>query len=157
MPLRERLVPSEEEEKERVNWGAELGALLLRITVCLVVVHHGVQKWNNPEGFAENMVHKWFPFLPMPIFWTWMAMLMELIAPVFLALGIFARLSAAGLFTTMVFANWFHFKLTGSEGFPLGVPASGAYAFEPSLLCGAIFAYFTLAGPGKFSLKPNLL
>merc|ERR1719198_96157 len=121
--------------------------------VCLVVVHHGFQKLQNPEGFATNMVAKWFPFLPVPLFWTYVAAGMELIAPCFLALGLCTRLAAFGLFMTMVFANTFHFLFTGFEGFPLGVPASGAYAFEPSLLCGVIFAYFVLAGPGKCSIS----
>merc|ERR1719408_645232 len=126
----------------------EFGTLLLRLVVCATVIHHGLQKWQNPEGFATNMVAKWFPFLPVPLFWTYVAMGMELVAPIFLTLGMFSRLASFGLFMTMVFANAFHFKLTGFEGFPFGVPASGAYAFEPSLLCGVIFAYFALSGPG---------
>ena len=49
----------------------------------------------------------------------------------------------------MVFANAFHFMFTGLQGYPIGVPATGAYAFEPSLLCGAIFFFFLCNGPGK--------
>merc|ERR1712014_132433 len=123
-----------DEPSAKMNIPAEVGILLLRIVVCLTVVHHGLQKWENPDGFAQNMVDKWFPFLPMPIFWTYLAILMEVIAPIFLAIGVFARLAAFGMFATMIFANVFHFKLTGFEGFPLGVPTAGAYAFEPSLL-----------------------
>uniref|UniRef100_A0A7S2H709 DoxX family protein n=1 Tax=Zooxanthella nutricula TaxID=1333877 RepID=A0A7S2H709_9DINO len=139
----------------RMNVPAEVGALVLRLTVCVTVVHHGLQKLQNPEGFAQNMVAKWFPFLPAPLFWTYAAAGMEIVAPILLGLGVFARLAALGLLVTMVFANAFHFLFTGSEGYPLGVPASGAYAFEPSLLCGAIFAYFLFAGPGRLSLKPG--
>lgn len=147
-----------ESEKARVNWPLEIGALVLRVTVCLTVVHHGLQKLGNPEGFAENMVAKYFSFLPgPPIYWTYMAAYMELVAPVLLAVGVFARLASFGLLTTMLFATSFHFMLTGTEDYPLGVPAAGAYAFEPSLLCGAIFCYFLFAGPGKLALKPNLL
>merc|ERR1719343_1940814 len=120
----------------RMNLPAEVGALVLRLTVCVTVVHHGLQKLQNPEGFAENMVAKYFPFLPQPIVWTYMAAMMEIVAPLFLALGVFARLAAFGLLVTMGFANTFHFLLTGFEGFPLGVPTAGAYAYEPSLLCG---------------------
>jgi len=140
----------------KTNLPAEVGALVLRLMVCLIVVHHGLQKLNNPEGFSANIVAKFFPFLPCPLFWTYMAAGMEIVAPLFLAVGVFARLAAAGLFVTMIFANVFHFLLTGFEGFPLGVPKSGAYAYEPSLLCGSIFVYFALAGPGKLSLRPSL-
>lgn len=136
---------------------AELGVLVLRVTVCVTVVHHGLQKLQNPEGFAANMVAKYFPFLPHPLVWTYLAAGMEIIAPLFLALGVLARLASFGLLITMVFANSFHFLLTGFEGFPLGVPKAGAYAYEPSLLCGAVFFYFALAGPGRLSLRPNLL
>merc|ERR1712032_830355 len=115
------------------------GVLVLRLLVCSLVVHHGLQKLQNPEGFAENMVAKYFPFLPQPLIWTYMAAFMEIVAPLLLALGIFARLAAFGLLITMIFANVFHFLFTGSEGYPLGVPKSGAYAYEPSLLCGGIF------------------
>merc|ERR1712196_203039 len=115
-------------------------------------------KWQNPTGFAAGMVAKWFPFLPVPIFWTYVAIIMELVAPIFLALGVFARLASFGMLGTMVFANIMHFEATGFESFPVGeyidgVPKPGAYAFEPSLLCGAIFAYFVLAGPGRLALK----
>mmetsp|Transcript_165 Transcript_165/g.451 ORF Transcript_165/g.451 Transcript_165/m.451 type:complete len:153 (-) Transcript_165:196-654(-) len=134
----------------------EIGALSLRLLVSVVVVHHGLQKLKNPEGFAENMVAKYFPFLPAPLLWTYLAAMMEIVAPAFLAAGVCARLAAFGLLVTMVFANTFHFLLTGFEGFPLGVPPAGAYAYEPSLLCGGIFLYFLLAGPGKLSLRPNL-
>eukprot|EP00930_Biecheleria_cincta_P033853 TRINITY_DN23435_c0_g2_i1.p1 TRINITY_DN23435_c0_g2~~TRINITY_DN23435_c0_g2_i1.p1 ORF type:complete len:158 (+),score=23.53 TRINITY_DN23435_c0_g2_i1:46-519(+) len=147
----------EEDRPAKVSLPAEVGVLLLRLVVSFMVVHHGLQKLYNPEGFAQNMVAKWFPFLPCPLAWTYVAITMELVGPVLLALGICARIASFGLFATMIFANLFHFKLTGLEGFPLGVPASGAYAFEPSMLCGAIFAYFVLAGPGKLSLMPNLL
>merc|ERR1712194_166151 len=111
---------------------------------------------GNPEGFAKGVVEQNFPSLPgSPILWTYAAVGVELGASVFLALGLFARLASFGLLVTMCFATAFHFMLTGLQGFPLGVPAAGAYAFEPSMLCGGIFFYFMLAGPGKFSLTPK--
>mmetsp|Transcript_10396 Transcript_10396/g.21943 ORF Transcript_10396/g.21943 Transcript_10396/m.21943 type:complete len:157 (+) Transcript_10396:101-571(+) len=146
------------EDKPKMNLPAEIGTLVLRLTVCSMVVHHGLQKLQNPEGFTEGIVAKYFTFLPFqPIIWTYMAASMEIVAPLCLALGIFARLASFGLFMTMCFATTFHLMLTGSEGYPLGVPKAGAYAFEPSVLCGAIFVYFIFAGPGKFSVLPSCL
>lgn len=141
----------------KMNLPSELGILVLRVVVSLLVVHHGLQKFQNPAGFTQNIVQQYFAFLPMPMFWTYVAATTEIVAPALLALGIFARLASFSLLMTMVFANAFHFMATGFEGFPLGVPATGAYAFEPSLLCGVIFFYFLLNGPGKLSIKPDLL
>lgn len=136
----------------------DIGAFVLRILTCSLVLHHGLQKVQNPQGFSENIVAQYFSFLPgKPIYWTYLAAGTELGGSLLLALGIFARLAAFALLGTMVFANAFHFLATGLQGYPLGVPATGAYAFEPSLLCGAIFFYFVLAGPGRLSLKPRWL
>mmetsp|Transcript_2891 Transcript_2891/g.7971 ORF Transcript_2891/g.7971 Transcript_2891/m.7971 type:complete len:159 (-) Transcript_2891:172-648(-) len=138
------------------DFGRDFGALVLRVVVSLTLVHHGLQKFHNPEGFSAGVVAKSFPSLPgTPLLWTYAAAGMEIVAPVFLACGLFARLASFGLLITMCFANVFHFMTTGLEGYPLGVPAAGAYAFEPSMLCGAIFFYFMVAGPGKWSLTPK--
>ena len=69
-----------------------------------------------------------------------------------LALGIFARLSSLGLFSTMAFAVYFHLLDTGLEGFPLAVVEGHNYAFELSFIYGAISLYFLCAGPGRLSL-----
>jgi len=138
------------------NTSAEVGTLVLRVVVSLMVIHHGLQKLQNPSGFAENMVSKWFPYLPFPLFQTYIAITIELVGPALLGLGIFARLASFSLVATMCFANYFHFALKGFEGFPFGVPAGGAYGFEPSLLVGAICFYFMLNGPGKLALSSQL-
>merc|ERR1711933_558249 len=137
----------------QADLGTALGALALRIVVSLMLVHHGLQKFYNPEGFADNMVHKWFPFLPSKaLYWTYAAIVVELAGPVFLILGKFTRPVSLLCFCTMIFADVFHFKATGYEEFPIGVPKTGAYTFEPSVLCGVIFFYLLVAGPGKFAM-----
>ena len=76
----------------------------------------------------------------------------QLVCPVGLAIGIFARLSSLGLFSTMAFAVYFHLLDTGLEGFPLAVVEGHNYAFELSFIYGAISLYFLCAGPGRLSL-----
>merc|ERR1712032_441340 len=100
-------------------------------------------------------IDKYFGFLPAPILWTYMAAIMEIVGPVMLVVGVFARVAAFGLLFTMFFAIAFHFQHTGVEGFPLGVPKTGAYAFEPAMLCGIIFFHVLLVGPGKLALWPT--
>ena len=72
--------------------------------------------------------------------------------PILLALGLFARPSAAALLGTMSFAVLFHLNDTGLEGFPLAVVEKHQYGFETSALYAGIFLYFLLAGPGRLSL-----
>mmetsp|Transcript_44517 Transcript_44517/g.74033 ORF Transcript_44517/g.74033 Transcript_44517/m.74033 type:complete len:158 (-) Transcript_44517:278-751(-) len=139
----------------KMNLPGEIGVLVLRIAVSLMVFHHAFQKLAGPEGFATNVVGKYFPFLPFPLLWTYLAAYMEIVLPILLVLGVFARTAAFGLFGTMVFANTFHFMAHGFEGFPT-TSKGPAYTFEPSFLCGAIFFYFLMNGPGKLALLPKL-
>ena len=136
-----------------VNILGELSIFLLRIGFCVLMVHHGLEKLQDPEGFAEFVVGKYFPFLPGdPVIWTFGAAITQLVCPLGLALGIFSRLCALGLFSTMAFAVYFHFLDTGLEGFPLAVVEAHNYAFELSFIYGLISLYFLCAGPGRLAL-----
>ena len=66
-------------------------------------------------------------------------------------MGVFARISALGLLSTMVFAIYFHFVDTGLEGFPFAVVEGHNYIFELSAIYAAISLYFVFAGPGRLS------
>merc|ERR1712194_378377 len=133
-----------EEGEAKMNFPKEVLILLVRITTSAFLVKYGLQILDNSEGFAENTVAKNFPFLPgPPIDWTYLAAYMEIIAPVFLALGVFARLASFGLLVTMVFANAFHILTTGQP-------------IIASVLGFIVFFYFLLAGPGKLSLAQKL-
>ncbi len=135
-----------------VNIVAELAIFLLRIGVCIMMIHHGLEKFQDPEGFSEFVVGKFFPFLPGdPIIWTFAAALTQIICPIGLAIGVFARISALGLMSTMLFAVYFHLLDTGLEGFPLAVVENHNYTFELSAIYAIIFFYFVCAGPGRLS------
>ena len=136
-----------------VNILGELATFALRVGFSLFMVHHGLEKLNDPEGFAEFVVGKYFSFLPGdPIIWTYAAGLTQVVCPIGLATGIFARLSSLGILGTMVFACYFHFIDTGLEGFPFAVVEGHNYAFELSAIYAAISFYFLCAGPGRLSL-----
>ena len=47
-----------------VNILGELAIFTLRVCFSLMMVHHGLEKLNDPGGFAEFVVGKYFPFLP---------------------------------------------------------------------------------------------
>ena len=137
---------------QEVNITAELAIFLLRVGVSIMMIHHGLEKFQDPEGFSEFVVGKYFAFLPGdPIIWTFAAAATQIICPIGLAIGIFPRLSALGLLSTMVFAVYFHFLDTGLEGFPLAVVENHNYTFELSAVYAAIFLYFVCSGPGRLS------
>ena len=136
-----------------VNILGELAIFVLRVGFSVFMIHHGLEKFQDPQGFAEFVVGKYFAFLPGdPVIWTFTAAITQIVCPLGLAVGLFPRLSSLGLLSTMVFAVYFHFQDTGLEGFPLAVVEGHNYAFELSFIYGAISLYFLCAGPGRLSL-----
>ena len=136
-----------------INILGEISIFILRIGFCALMIHHGLEKLQDPEGFAEFVVGKYFSFLPGdPVIWTFGAAITQLACPLGLALGILPRLCSLGLLSTMAFAVYFHILDTGLEGFPLAVVEGHNYAFELSFIYAAISLYFLCAGPGRLSL-----
>lgn len=134
---------------------AELGILALRLATCSLMVHHGLEKLADPEGFSTFVVAKYLSFLPAPLFLTYCAAATQIICPPILALGLpkgLSRLSALGLCCTMTFAMVFHLNAGGLEGFPLGVVPDHNYQYEAAMMLLASCLYFLLAGPGKISV-----
>tara|TARA_B100000700_G_scaffold310679_1_gene391541 strand:- start:2721 stop:3272 length:552 start_codon:yes stop_codon:yes gene_type:complete len=142
--------PSSEGE---VNILAELAIFILRVGFSVMMIHHGLEKLEDPQGFSEFVVGKYLGFLPGdPVVWTYVAAITQLVCPLGLATGVFARLSAFGLLSTMVFAVYFHMIDTGLEGFPFAVVEAHNYTFELSAIYAAIALYFVCAGPGRLAL-----
>ncbi|WP_320675219.1 DoxX family protein [Prochlorococcus sp. MIT 1341] len=151
-PQRVEVVVDNTSSDNAVNITGELAIFVLRVLVSVMMVHHGLEKFQDPQGFSEFVVGKYFGFLPGdPIIWTFAAAATQLVCPIGLAIGFFARLSALGLLSTMLFAIPFHLLDTGLEGFPLAVVEGHNYAFELSAVYAAIFFYFLCAGPGRLS------
>jgi len=152
-PQRVEVVVDNQGGQGEVNIPAELAIFLLRITVSFMMFHHGLEKFQDPGGFAEFVVGKYFSFLPGdPIVWTFAAAATQLLCPIGLLIGVFARISSLGLLSTMLFASAFHVLDTGFEGFPLALVEAHNYAFELSTIYAVIFFYFLCAGPGRLSL-----
>ena len=152
-PQKVEVVVANPSTNSEVNILGELSIFILRIGFSVLMIHHGLEKLQDPQGFGEFVVGKYFPFLPGdPVLWTYGAAITQLVCPLGLALGIFARLSSLGLLSTMAFAVYFHLLDTGLEGFPLAVVEGHNYAFELSFIYGAISLYFLCAGPGRLAL-----
>ncbi len=151
-PQKVEVVVESPSSQAEVNISGELAIFCLRVLVSVMMVHHGLEKFHDPQGFAEFVVGKYFSFLPGdPVVWTFIAATTQVICPIGLALGVFARISALGLMSTMVFAVYFHLVDTGLEGFPFAVVENHNYIFELSAIYAVIFFYFVCAGPGRLS------
>merc|ERR1712174_130238 len=83
--------------------------LALRISTCALMIHHGLDKIQNVDGFSANVVAKFFGFLPGdPSFWTYSAAATQIGGAILLAIGVFSRPVALSMLGTMLAAVVFH-------------------------------------------------
>ena len=88
----------------------------MRVGTCALMIHHGLDKIVNVDGFSANVVQKFFGFLPGPApFWTLSAAATQVVGAGFLAIGLFSRPAAAAMTATMLTAVIFHLENTGPE------------------------------------------
>lgn len=113
---------------------------LLRLVIGVVMVHNGLDKLSNIESFAQAYVA--YLGLPFPIFLSYVAAFTELIGAPLVAIGLFTRPAALGLFGTMCVAMYHHIKVAG-----LSIPY-----LELSAIYAAAFFYFATNGAGLFSV-----
>ena len=124
--------------------GFQSGWLVARVIAGLLMIHNGLDKLADVQGFADNVVT--FIGLPYPVFFTYCAAYIEIVAAVLLSVGLLTRLSALSLFLTMLVAIYFHLKGDGLQIAPL----------ETASLYGLFYLLFLLNGGGNFSLDALL-
>ena len=127
--------------------------LAARLLVSLLMLHHGLEKLADIDGFTTYIVDKYFSYLPFThSYWTYLAAYTQIIGSFFIAIGTFTRLSLLGLSSTMLFALLFHLSDTGLQGLPFGIVEAHNYEYEASLLYLLVYLILLAAGPGKYSL-----
>jgi putative oxidoreductase len=104
------------------------------------MIHNGLDKLSNIESFAEAYVA--YLGLPFPITLSYLAAFTELLGAPLVALGLFTRPAALGLFFTMAVAMYHHIKVAG-----FSIPY-----LELSALYAATFLFFLINGAGRFSV-----
>ncbi len=112
---------------------------ILRLVVGIMMIHNGLDKLSNIESFAQAYVA--FIGLPFPIFFSYVAAYTELIGAPLVALGLFTRPAALGLFFTMLVAMYHHIKVAG-----LSLPY-----LELSAIYAGCFFFLLVNGAGLFS------
>lgn len=127
-----------------LSYVSQFGWTVLRVVAGLVMIHNGLDKLGDIPSFADAYVR--VIGLPFPIFFSYCAAYTELIAAPLLALGLFTRPAAAGLFGTMCVAMYHHVLVAG-----FSIPY-----LELSMLYAACFLFFVLNGAGLFSVDALL-
>ena len=61
-PQKVEVVVANPSSGSEVNILGELSIFVLRIGFCALMIHHGLEKLQDPQGFAEFVVGKYFPF-----------------------------------------------------------------------------------------------
>ncbi|MEL6138191.1 MAG: DoxX family protein [Cyanobacteria bacterium J06626_23] len=121
------------------NFASQTTWAVLRAVLGIMMVHNGMDKLANIESFAEAYVA--YLGLPFPIFLSYIAAYTELIGAPLVAIGLFTRPAALGLFFTMCVAMYHHVKVAG-----LSLPY-----LELSAIYAASFLFMTVNGAGLFS------
>ncbi len=122
-----------------LNLASQTTLAILRAVIGIMMIHNGLDKLADVEGFAQAYVA--FIGLPFPIFFTYVAAFTELIGAPLLIVGLFARPAAFGLFSTMLVAMYHHIKVAG-----LSLPY-----LELSAVYASAFLFFSVNGAGLFS------
>ena len=128
--------------------GDALGKLILRLTVGALILFHGVSKILHPE--ALDMISKQLTGAGLPAAIAYGVYVGEVVAPLMIIFGIFARIGGLIVMVNMIFAI---FLVHTSQVFTMS--KTGGWALELQgfyLFCG--LAIFFL-GSGKFAAKPD--
>lgn len=125
-----------------------LGKLTLRLTVGILMLFHGVHKIFNPSSL--DFISKQLVNVDLPQNLAYGVYLGEVIAPLMIILGVFARFGGLLIFSNMIFAIVLAHR---SQLFTL--TDTGGYTLELQiffLLTG--LAVFFL-GSGRIAVKPD--
>lgn len=127
----------------------DLGKLLLRLTLGILLVLHGIHKIQNPAG-AMGFISGQLANVGLPSFIAYGAYLGELLAPILLIVGIYTRLAAVVVIGNMLFAiGLVHMH----ELFSLTKMGGWALELQGFFLLNAVAVVFL--GSGRFAIKAD--
>ena len=135
-----------------MNARADLGLLILRISVGCIMFVHGAQKllgWYGGPGIAGFT--GWMASMHVSAVAAWLAMLAEFLGGIALVLGFGARVAAFAIAVEMLVAiRLVHWK----TGFFMnwGSTANRGEGWEYSFLVFAAALALALTGPGRIAL-----
>ena len=124
--------------------GDDLGKLILRLTLGVLLLLHGIAKVTRGVPGIEKMVEG----IGLPSYFAFGVYLGEVLAPILVLLGFYARLGAALIVVNMLFAI-----VLAHRADLLVLTKTGGWALE--LQAFFLFTALALAlmGPGRFSIN----
>ena len=121
-----------------------MGLLLLRLSIGVMMIHHGQEKLADPQQFAGTYVASLH--LPFPLFFAYVAGLSEVIGSWLVILGLLTPLGALALSSTMATAAFQHILTAGLNIYVLELVV---------LYLGGSLALLFM-GPGRFSFDAGM-
>jgi putative oxidoreductase len=122
----------------------DAGKLLLRVTLGLLILLHGIAKLTGGIAGIEKMVEG----AGLPAFFSYGVFIGEVLAPILLILGFYSRIAALVIAVNMVVAIAL---VHANEVFLIGPQGGWALELQGMFLFTAIA--LALTGPGRFSIN----
>lgn len=126
------------------NGQHDLGKLVLRLALGMLVLLHGIAKLRNGVGPIEGMLQS----QGLPTFLAYGAYVGEVLAPLMVIAGLHARIGGALIAINMLFAI-----ALAHAGQLDQLNASGGWAIELQAMYLAAGLAVALVGPGRFSVN----
>jgi len=122
---------------------ADIAKLLLRVSLGSLMLFHGIHKVIHGIGGVKSMVVS----AGLPEFLAYGVYVGELIAPLFIILGLYARVAATVLSVNILIAIYLAY------GFSLTLSKFGGLAWETPLLYLIMSLLVILLGSGKYAVN----
>ena len=122
-----------------------IGLMLLRLSIGVMIIHHGQEKLADPRQFASTYVASLH--LPFPLFFAYAAGFSELIGSWLVIFGLLTPLGALALTATMATAAYQHILTAGLN----------IYVLELVVLYLGGSLALLLNGPGRFSFDAGMV
>lgn len=126
-----------------MNRSDDTGKLVLRLALGIMILLHGIAKLQGGIGFVSSMVASH----GLPSALAYGVYIGEIIAPVLLIVGLYARGAALIIVLNMLFAFWL---VHTGDLFALGKQGGWALELQGMYLFSALALVFL--GAGRFSL-----
>jgi putative oxidoreductase len=122
----------------------DLGKLLLRVTLAMLIILHGIAKLKAGLEPIEGMLAAH----GLPAFLAYGALVGEVLAPLLVLFGFYARIGAAVIAVNMLFAfALVHLAQLGQ------LNEQGGWAVELQAMYLAAAIAIVLLGPGRYALN----
>lgn len=121
----------------------DIAKLLLRISVGVLILFHGIHKVIHGVGGVKAMLSN----AGLPEFLSYGVYVGELIAPIFIILGLYARVASLVLGFNMLVAIFLAY------GFSFSLSKYGGLSIESPLLFLIMSLLIFLLGSGKYSVN----